>query len=233
MSSQPQKRIPRPSGSTGRANGKQRAVPQNGKFENPVLRQLSSKRERFPIELLPGILSSCQSSLESPQPAFQSIAHPGVTRCLRFIGRNPRFKLRDLANVSGLSRRGLHKAFRTHVGCSPGSVVVMVRLWSACELLANSSLPVGKIAARCGYRNSNSLYVAIQRFLGTTPRHIRVQSPDYGRMDLARQRRNQKLPLLRPMEERDGKRRHSCPVSPHAEFIAACERSEPLQCREE
>jgi len=181
--------------STRSTTGKRFAVPHNGESGNPVLRGLKSKSKRFPIDLLTGILSSSPSSLECPHPILQSIEHPGVARCLRFIGRNPCLKLRDLVNISGLSRRGLHKAFRTHLGCAPGAVVIMVRLWSACDLLANSRLSVAKIAAGCGYRNSNSLYVAFQRYLGKTPLNIRRQSPLYDRGDVEKETRLRNTPL--------------------------------------
>lgn len=159
------------------------AVPQNGRAGNAVFHLLKSKPGSFRLDLLQAILSFPLSEREHFHPILQSVRHPGVTRCLRFIGRNPDLKLCDLTKISGLSRRGLHKAFDTHLGCAPGKVVTMVRLWNACDLLTNSRLPVAKIATCCGYGNVNSLYVAFERFLGTTPVRIRKESRSHGPMD--------------------------------------------------
>jgi AraC-like DNA-binding protein len=180
------KRVPRPFRATGGANGRQLAVSQDGNSQIPIWLGLNAKTKHFPIYLLPEILASPGSSVNAVETIFQSITHPGVARCLRFIGRNPCLKLRDLVNISGLSLRGLNKAFRTHLGCTPGAVVVMMRLWSACDLLASSRLPVARVATCCGYRNSNGLCVAFQRYLGITPGRIRGQSPVYGLMDAKR-----------------------------------------------
>lgn len=182
-SSRQRKPVRRANHSPRRANGKRPAFAPVGKSETSVLRGLNSRTKRIPIHLLLDMVSSPGSISGSPGTTFEAIAHPGVRRCLRFISRNPCYKLSDLVKISALSMRGLNKAFRTHLGCAPGAVVVMVRLWNASELLANSRLPVAEVATRCGYRNSNSLYVALRRFLGTTPGRIRRQSPDYGVMD--------------------------------------------------
>jgi AraC-like DNA-binding protein len=86
-----------------------------------------------------------------------------------------RFNLRDLQRVSGLSHRGLHKAFVKHLGCSPGVFLRMVRLERACDLLADSNLSVGEVARRCGYRSANSLWVVFARDLGVSPIRYRSQ----------------------------------------------------------
>jgi AraC-like DNA-binding protein len=149
-------------------------VSRTGSVENPVFRNLRSELRSFPMDLLKAIVSS--SNPDESHPVVQSIEHAGVALCVSFIGRNPGLKLCDLMKISGLSRRGLTMAFITHLGCTPGTVLIMMRLWSACDLLANSRLPVPKIATCCGYRNLNSLYVAFQRYLGITPCQVRKRT---------------------------------------------------------
>lgn len=167
--------------------------PQNDASIDPVVRSLKSSSKPLPMDLLAGILSANQSGCS--RPVHLSVEHPGVSRCLSILSRNPRLKLRDLVDVSGLSLRGLHKAFRTHLGCTPGAILVMLRLWNAYDLLANSSLPVAEIALRCGYRNGNSLYVALRRYLGITPSRVRRQSPSHDRVDVKRHCRIRTVPL--------------------------------------
>jgi AraC-like DNA-binding protein len=106
-----------------------------------------------------------------------TISHAGVARCLQFLRRNwqVRFKLRDLERVAGLKRRGLHRAFVAHLGCTPGVVLRLVRLERACGLLVQSDLPVGEVARRCGYRSANSLWVMFARDLGVSPARFRAR----------------------------------------------------------
>lgn len=163
--------------------GKQSPVSPVSSAENPIFRHLKSKSKCFPTNLLKAMLSSPPSKQESSHPFLQSIEHQGIARCIKVISRDPGLKLCDLMKISGLSRRGLHKAFTTHLGCTPGTIIVMMRLWSACDLLVNSRLPVAQIATCCGYQNINSLYVAFQRFLGVTPVSVRRKSPACRRID--------------------------------------------------
>lgn len=169
----PHNRVSRPPRVTNGGNGNRSAVAYKNRFEHSVLHSLNSRINRFPIHLLPGIVPVLRSNGESAEAALPAIAHRSVASCLRSIGRNPRLKTRDLTSISGLSRRGLLKAFDTHLGCTPGAIMIMVRLWTACDLLANSRLLVADVATSCGYRSSNSLYVAFRRYLGVTPVDVR------------------------------------------------------------
>ena len=132
---------------------------------------------RLPTSLLIRARMSAGSIRASTAWDPHHISHPGVARCVQFLGRKRQvqFKLRDLQRVAGLSRRGLHKAFMTHLGCSPGVLLRRARLVRACDLLANSSLSVDEIARRCGYRSANSLWVAFARDLGVSPVRFRFQ----------------------------------------------------------
>jgi len=110
-------------------------------------------------------------------PGSYNIGHSGVARCLKLIRRNHRacHTLHDLQQAAGLKRRGLHKAFVTHLGCTPGVLLRKVRLEYACYLLVHSSLSVDELARRCGYRNANSLWVCFTRDLGVSPNRFRAQ----------------------------------------------------------
>jgi len=55
-------------------------------------------------------------------------------------------------------------------------VLIVLRLRAALNFLIKSRLPISTIAIRCGYRNSNSLYVAFYRYLGVTPLSVRKGS---------------------------------------------------------
>lgn len=125
------------------------------------------------IGRLEGLMFSDLPLASKGQLSLQSQSHPGVTRCLAALRLDPRLRVRDLTVISRLSFRGLNKAFRKHLGCPPGGVILMVRLRHALDLLANSQLDPAAIASSCGYRNANSLYVAFRRRLGVTPMSLR------------------------------------------------------------
>lgn len=103
----------------------------------------------------------------------RTIGHVGVKRCLNAIAHNPSLKLSDLTRISGMSPRGLHKAFLAQVGFNPGKILRLARLQFSCELLTTTELKIEAVASRCGYQNSNGLCVAFRRDLKMTPSEFR------------------------------------------------------------
>jgi transcriptional regulator GlxA family with amidase domain len=79
----------------------------------------------------------------------------------------------DLSRVSKLSRRGLHKAFRQHVGQSPGWALRRMRIQRAKNLLMDSKLELKVIAKMCGYRSQNSFWVSFREIVGESPGKFR------------------------------------------------------------
>lgn len=129
------------------------------------------------ISLLTQARMSFDWMTSSRMPSGRKIRHPGVVRCLQFLRRNPRaqFTIHDLQRASGLKRRGLHKAFITHLGCSPGVLLRKMRLERACYLLAHSNLSIDELARQCGYCGGNSLWVSFMRDMGIAPVDFRAQ----------------------------------------------------------
>lgn len=146
------------------------------KSSMPVRLGLTSNANRLPAELRAGLLASNWVSASFAPFRQRSVNHSGVVRCLDSLRRNPRLKMFQLTAVSGLSRRGLNKAFLTHLGCTPGVVMIVLRLRTALNLLIESRLPIPAVAVRSGYRNSNGLYVAFRHYLGITPLSVRKPS---------------------------------------------------------
>ena len=68
---------------------------------------------------------------------------------------NRKFTLADLAARICCSERTLTRAFRTFMGCSPIEYILKIRLSSAAELLASTSMPVTSIAFKCGFADAN------------------------------------------------------------------------------
>lgn len=82
----------------------------------------------------------------------------------------------DLVNVSGLSRRGFHKAFLMHTGLCPGEALRNLRVERAKRLLITQDLNVVDIAFRCGYRSANSFWVSFRQSTGVAPGAFQQQA---------------------------------------------------------
>jgi LacI family transcriptional regulator len=104
--------------------------------------------------------------------SISAISHAGVKKCLRFIVVNisEPIQISDLERISGLSRRGLHKAFQKHTGFGPGRVLRQMRIQHAKRVLEENDLPLDQIAELCGFRSVNSFWVAFRRSVGMSPK---------------------------------------------------------------
>ena len=104
-----------------------------------------------------------------------TIRHQGVARSLRHIwehGHEP-ICIKDLVDVSAMSRRGLHKAFLEHLGRTPGQELQRVRIERAKKFLASTTQKVQTIGYDCGYRSINSFCVAFKRATGMSAKKFR------------------------------------------------------------
>jgi transcriptional regulator GlxA family with amidase domain len=89
--------------------------------------------------------------------------------CYKSIG------VEDLVKVSKLSRRGLHKVFKTNIGQSPGRILRQMRIEHAKDLLIHSNHQLEVIAKMCGYRSNNSFWVSFRNAVGKSPGKFRSQ----------------------------------------------------------
>lgn len=82
--------------------------------------------------------------------------------------------LPDLARSAGVSPEHLVRLFRQHEGTTPMKYAWNYRVRQAVELLMNTGLPIGDIAARCGFKTSYHFARMIRQSLGKTPSQIRA-----------------------------------------------------------
>jgi LacI family transcriptional regulator len=104
-----------------------------------------------------------------------ALKHAGVAKSLQFLwkhGHEP-ITVKDLVAVSGMSRRGLHKAFLDQIDCTPGQEIHRLRIERAKRLLANSNEKIEALAEMCGYQSANSLSVAFKNTTGISPKQFR------------------------------------------------------------
>ncbi|WP_374566188.1 helix-turn-helix domain-containing protein [Ideonella sp.] len=77
--------------------------------------------------------------------------------------------LDDIARAVGYEAGELARAFRAHVGQTPGEVHRRLRVERAATLLARSTQPLADIAALCGFSDQPHMTRAFKAQLGTTP----------------------------------------------------------------
>jgi AraC-like DNA-binding protein len=79
----------------------------------------------------------------------------------------------DVVAVAAMSRRGLHKAFLQHLGCTPGGQLLRVRMERAKRLLLESQYKVEVIGNMCGFTSPNGFSIAFKHATGLSPSEFR------------------------------------------------------------
>ncbi|GAA4217800.1 GlxA family transcriptional regulator [Actinocatenispora rupis] len=85
-----------------------------------------------------------------------------------------------LAARTGVSERQLTRLFVRHLGQTPARYVRTARLEAAAHLLVTTTLPVARIAARCGFRSAEALRQAFADRYGVSPSRYRATQTTTG-----------------------------------------------------
>lgn len=110
-----------------------------------------------PVLIAPHRLTVRQSS------DITAIDHVGVARAIMAIRRNLRDKrlsVPAVAQMAGMSRRGLDRAFHDHLGRSVAAEIARLRLEEASDLLRTTRLTALKVAEACGYSDAKHMHRA-------------------------------------------------------------------------
>jgi transcriptional regulator GlxA family with amidase domain len=74
-----------------------------------------------------------------------------------------------LASWCGMSPRHFARCFHAEMGVTPARFVESVRFEAACQALGSSDVPVGKVAALCGFGSAETLRRVFMRRVGVSP----------------------------------------------------------------
>lgn len=74
-----------------------------------------------------------------------------------------------LAAKAGMSERSFVRHYRAQTGITPAKAIEQLRVEAARRLLADSTLPIKRVAARCGFGSEETLRRSFLRGLGVTP----------------------------------------------------------------
>jgi AraC family transcriptional regulator, activator of mtrCDE len=111
----------------------------------------------------------------SPFPWLAGVADTRLSRTLHAVFEQPAaaFTVDSLAMIAGMSRSAFAAAFRRAFGQSPMSLVKLVRLRRASELLVATTLPVADVAKRVGFSSRSSFSLAFGQLHGMDPSRFR------------------------------------------------------------
>lgn len=111
----------------------------------------------------------------SPLPWLTAMADTRLSRALHAMFEEPAvaYTVDSLARIAGMSRSAFSSAFRRAFGQSPMSLVKLVRLRRAGEILITTTLPVAEVAKRVGFSSRSNFSVAFSEFHGMDPSGFR------------------------------------------------------------
>jgi AraC-like DNA-binding protein len=111
----------------------------------------------------------------SPLPWLAAMADTRLSRALQAIFEQPAvaYTVDSLALIAGMSRSAFASAFRRAFSQSPMSLVKLVRLRRASELLIATALPVAEVAKRVGFSSRSNFSLAFSQLHGMDPSRYR------------------------------------------------------------
>lgn len=104
---------------------------------------------------------------------------PGEDRAVEEVmrlmhqGFSDNLKMADLSTAVGMSLSSLERRFRLALGVTPLQELRRLRLAEARRLLAESQLPIGKVAVQSGFRSATRFCIAFREDAGTSPSDYR------------------------------------------------------------
>jgi len=122
------------------------------------------------------IISAISRSYSTPQiPAQLDLFR--LSDIMSYIERNWNrdLTLEDLAKRASMSCSTLYRMFMKTIDKAPMNYIIEVKMNKAAALLSSSSLPIGEVAGKAGFADSNYFSRLFKRHMGITPRQYRVR----------------------------------------------------------
>ena len=119
----------------------------------------------------------CAQAEEQIRPETARI-RPEIRQVMDYITAHPGEEL-TLEQASGLvsyQSTYFSRLFKAETGCSYSEYVFRVRMLCAQDLLCRAELPIGEIAAKCGFTDVSYFSMRFRQFCGMTPRERREGS---------------------------------------------------------
>ena len=127
---------------------------------------------RLPRHADPGAAGRHQRAGLEPAPA-DAAARTSCGRC-HYIRQYAclGIKTEQVADYVGMSRTVLEEHFKRELKQTVHQVILKYKLDTACDLIANSDVPLADIALRCGFTSLQYMYAVFRREYDCTPRQF-------------------------------------------------------------
>lgn len=111
-----------------------------------------------------------------PESETEQIHEKYVRSAIEYIQMNysREMSVSSLSNYIGLDRSYFYTLFKKFTDMSPQQFLLMLRMEKACELLANSSLPIGHVACSVGYHDQLLFSKMFKKVKGISPSGYRL-----------------------------------------------------------
>jgi transcriptional regulator GlxA family with amidase domain len=113
---------------------------------------------------------------EMRTPSVAEKAQESARWLERNCGRS--VSVEDAANTAAMSGRNFSRLFKREMGLTPSQYLLRARLRLSCELLANSELPIDKIARRTGLSNGERMSKLFKKQFSMSPSEYRARKRD-------------------------------------------------------
>lgn len=130
-------------------------------------------------KLLELILMLCDASRDMPKLPldagnFAAELNPALVRINESIRQGQIPRVQDLPGLCGMSQANFRRVFEKTLGISPKEYITVCCVNRAKKLLANTDLPVTRIAAEVGYENISGFNRCFLDKVGVSPTQFRV-----------------------------------------------------------
>ncbi|MFJ4412504.1 AraC family transcriptional regulator [Streptomyces sp. NPDC088910] len=125
--------------------------------------------------LLVHMLRAHAGQTDRPTGWLGALNEDGIGAALRAVHADVAhsWTLKELAEISHMSRSAFAHAFKSHVGVPPLEYLIQWRISLARDALARDTLSISELARATGYRSESAFSTAFRRVVGSSPAQFR------------------------------------------------------------
>ncbi|MFG2173565.1 AraC family transcriptional regulator [Streptomyces niveus] len=128
--------------------------------------------------LLVHMLRAHAGQTDRPTGWLGALNEDGIGAALRAVHADMAhsWSLKELAEISHMSRSAFAQAFKSHVGTPPLEYLIQWRMSLARDALARDTLSISQLARATGYQSESAFSTAFRRVVGSSPAQFRNQA---------------------------------------------------------
>jgi AraC-like DNA-binding protein len=128
--------------------------------------------------LLVHMLRAHAGQTDRPTGWLGALTEDGIGTALRAVHADVAhsWSLKELAEISHMSRSAFAQTFKSHVGVPPLEYLIQWRMNLARDALARDTLSISELARATGYQSESAFSTAFRRVVGSSPTKFRNQA---------------------------------------------------------